>query len=124
MLRLIAQRYLTLRDKRALMQVSKACYWWIHPYIRVFTVPKSGEFRPDPCIAALHDAQKSTLRRKLKATLASDEGGRSTSMECGYGHRFPCHYSDFEPAKGVFESRLGPCPTCGRAMRPNKRIKR
>jgi hypothetical protein len=103
-------RHLTLRCKRNLMQVSKSCYWWIHPFVVNYTVPRTGMFKSFNCAAE--------RRIKFEGFIVCGSGIQSRSvlevhtlptMECVYGHRLLCHKKD-QRCKGMR------CPTCKQPM--------
>ena len=105
MRRLLAS-YLTLREKRALLQVSKWCYWWMKPYVKITTVPSGGLFGPGQCkvcenrvVPRKKHRHRSTLSHRTPCDLFSTE-----YAECERGHRFICHVMDKNVAFN--------CPIC------------
>jgi len=108
-------KYLTLRCKRNLMQVSKSCYWWIHPYVIIYAVPKLGNFEPYKC-RAMSVGDGSFCHGHINSKDVTEVNQFST-LECNYGHRTLCHKKDL---KGSF---YGVCPNCPRLLfDPDKKM--
>lgn len=103
--------YLSLADKRTLLRVSKACYWWIHPYVRIQSVPLTGKFIPSDCVLCHDDLTRPAKARLNKRDVCNVE--ESHFGECSYGHRFICHVKD--------NKTVGPCPKCGNYLKKQKR---
>jgi hypothetical protein len=118
-MKILLASYLSLRDKRNLLQVSKWCYWWMKPYLRITTVPSGGRFAPGECVicdnipikvplpGAHHDdatffVEQHASKARLN-TRAVWDLEKTAYAECERGHRFICHKKD-----GKFFN----CPKC------------
>jgi hypothetical protein len=94
---------ISLRDKKALMQVSKTWYWTVKALIRIQVIPWiTGALKLGYCKACpLRIPNHNVLLNKIHLPM----WGRENYIECEYGHRTFCHVLDMNG--GCKE-----CPTC------------
>lgn len=73
--RALIAKYLSLREKRMLLQVSKWCYWWMKPYVQINVILF------DERVCAVCGNTKRLVKR----------GKVLNFVECDKGHRSYCH---------------------------------